>query len=354
VWLLVLRPRSLHPLRLRAVLASRSRARQRGQALAKLPQNQLARRRVQLDLRPGVHASFLGDGVGAKLRGEPIDLIGPSDVQIELDADLAQGLAYLVVLGAHEAHVLGVQRGDGRKEVHLFEIQVGQESVFELRPRRTHRVAIVTPHDLAHLVELYPERAVLRAERVEHFCPLGRFFVHGFLRGHGVASTHAESIGRAIPPPRLAGRLLLAAGMRPRQIYKFMSVCTQSIPHDATMARAHQLMREHHVRHLPVLDGGVLVGVVSDRDLHFTETLRGVDDTRVAVEEAMTREPFFVAPDAHLADVAAQMAEHKYGCAVVMDGMRVVGMFTTTDALRALVAVIEEESATTPSARSRA
>ena len=145
--------------------------------------------------------------------------------------------------------------------------------------------------------------------------------------------------------------------MRPRQIYTFMSVCTQSIRHDATMARAHQLMREHHVRHLPVLDGGVLVGVVSDRDLRFIETLRDVDDTRVAVEEAMTREPYFVAPDAPLAEVAAKMAEHKYGCAVVMDGQRVVGMFTTTDALRALAMVLHEggaEGVSPPSSRPRA
>ncbi len=138
--------------------------------------------------------------------------------------------------------------------------------------------------------------------------------------------------------------------MHTRQIYKFMSVCTQSIRHDAPLARAHQLMREHHVRHLPVLDGGVLVGIVSDRDLRFIETLRDVDDTRVAVEEAMTREPYFVTPDTPLSQVAGQMAEHKYGCAVVMDGMRVVGMFTTTDALRALATVLEEEAAS-PSKR---
>jgi acetoin utilization protein AcuB len=104
-------------------------------------------------------------------------------------------------------------------------------------------------------------------------------------------------------------------------------------------------MREHRVRHLPVLDGGVLVGIVSDRDLRFIETLRDVDPETVLVEEAMTPEPFFAAPDALVKDVADQMARHKYGCAVVMEGAKVVGIFTTTDALRALVTVLDESGA---------
>ena len=133
--------------------------------------------------------------------------------------------------------------------------------------------------------------------------------------------------------------------MRSLQVYKFMSVCTQSIGRDQTLATAHRMMREHRIRHLPVLDGGALVGLVSDRDLRFIETLRDVDPQTVLVEEAMTVEPYFVAPSASVKDVAEQMAKHKYGCAVVMDGSKVVGIFTTTDALRALVSVLDDTQA---------
>jgi acetoin utilization protein AcuB len=129
--------------------------------------------------------------------------------------------------------------------------------------------------------------------------------------------------------------------MHPFEVYKFMSVCTQSIGRDQTLAKAHERMREHRIRHLPVLDAGVLVGVVTERDLRFIETLRDVDPTKVRVEEAMTPEPYFVAPNASVREVAQEMAKHKYGCAVVMDGARVVGIFTTTDALHALAAVLE-------------
>lgn len=121
-----------------------------------------------------------------------------------------------------------------------------------------------------------------------------------------------------------------------------MSVCTQSIERDQALRAADELMRTHHIRHLPVLDHGVLVGVVTDRDLRFFESLRDVDTARVKVEEAMTPEPFFVAPDASVRDVAKRMSEHKLGCAVVMDGGNIVGIFTTTDALRALVDVLDD------------
>lgn len=142
--------------------------------------------------------------------------------------------------------------------------------------------------------------------------------------------------------------------MRTHQIYMAMSVATQSIGRDQPLLRAHELMRTHHVRHLPVLDGGVLVGIVSDGDLRFIETLRDVDPAEVTVEEAMTPEPYFVPPCAPLGEVVAHMAAHKYGCAVVMDGPKVAGIFTTSDALRALAALLEEGAAGAPAAREAA
>jgi acetoin utilization protein AcuB len=48
-----------------------------------------------------------------------------------------------------------------------------------------------------------------------------------------------------------------------------------------------------------------------------------------------------VGPRTSLAKVAATMAEHKYGSAVVMEKNRVVGMFTTVDALRALAETLD-------------
>src|SRR5688500_11904580 len=85
-----------------------------------------------------------------------------------------------------------------------------------------------------------------------------------------------------------------------------------------SLSTAHLLMTKHRIRHLPVLDGGSLVGLVSLRDLHFIETLRDVDPDVVTVEEAMTAEPYAVGTNASLSTVVAMMAKHKYGSAVVI------------------------------------
>ncbi len=107
-----------------------------------------------------------------------------------------------------------------------------------------------------------------------------------------------------------------------------------------TLAEAHELLRAHGIRHLPVIEQGRLIGVVSQRDLYLLETLRNVDPATERVAEAMTPDPFTVTPDAPLDEVAHEMAEHKYGCAVVVEGGAVVGVFTTVDALRVLSAVL--------------
>jgi acetoin utilization protein AcuB len=49
----------------------------------------------------------------------------------------------------------------------------------------------------------------------------------------------------------------------------------------------------------------------------------------------MTSHPYFVSPDAKIDEVVSEMAEHKYGAAVVMQNEKVVGVFTTVDAMRA-------------------
>jgi acetoin utilization protein AcuB len=109
---------------------------------------------------------------------------------------------------------------------------------------------------------------------------------------------------------------------------------------DQSLAKAHEMMRNHQIRHLPVLHGGKLVGIVSQRDLHLMETFGAIDQERVTVEEAMTSEVYVVEPTTHLAEVARTMAEHRFGSCVVMLAGKVVGVFTMVDAARALSEVL--------------
>ncbi|HVH45864.1 MAG TPA: CBS domain-containing protein [Labilithrix sp.] len=115
-----------------------------------------------------------------------------------------------------------------------------------------------------------------------------------------------------------------------------MSGAPHSIGRDQTLDTAHAMMHKLGIRHLPVLEAGRLVGLLSQRDLYLVETLRDVDPKLVTVDEAMSQDVYQVTPSADLHGVVRSMIEHKYGCAVVMEKDRVVGIFTTVDAMRAL------------------
>jgi len=119
-------------------------------------------------------------------------------------------------------------------------------------------------------------------------------------------------------------------------IADYMSPTVHSVGKGQSLAMAHDLMRTSQIRHLPVLDGGKLVGIISLRDLHLVETLPDVDPMKVSVEDAMTEDVYSVKKTDDLRDVAKHMAENKLGSAIVVEHNKVVGVFTTTDALRAL------------------
>lgn len=107
------------------------------------------------------------------------------------------------------------------------------------------------------------------------------------------------------------------------------------------MSQAHEIMREHGIRHLPVLDAGKLVGMVSQRDLYLIESLPGGDPEEIPVEDAMSEPVYVVAPEAPVDDVVEHMADHKLGSAVIVNRRGVVeGVFTTVDALQAFSAVL--------------
>jgi acetoin utilization protein AcuB len=120
------------------------------------------------------------------------------------------------------------------------------------------------------------------------------------------------------------------------QIMKHMTASPHSVGSDQTIETAARMMAEHHIRHLPVLSGGRLRGILTDRDIKLIETFRDVDPTKMTVEEAMTEKPYTVSPEAPLDEVAETMAANKYGSAVIMQNEKVVGIFTTVDACDAL------------------
>jgi acetoin utilization protein AcuB len=122
----------------------------------------------------------------------------------------------------------------------------------------------------------------------------------------------------------------------------YMTVAPHTIQQDQSLADARDLMRAHRIRHLPVLDGSRLIGLVSQRDLLLLQTLEDVDPQRVAVREAMTENTYAIGRDATVRTVAADMADHRYGSAIVVDRGQVIGIFTAIDGLRALSLLLSQ------------
>lgn len=120
------------------------------------------------------------------------------------------------------------------------------------------------------------------------------------------------------------------------KVYQYMTPSPHTVAPSVTVREAMETMRTLGVRHLPVVDDGVLLGVLSDREVRAVALVPDAAE-KLTVEQAMAREPYFVQVDAPVREVAAHMAVEKLGSAVVMDRGNVVGIFTTVDALRALV-----------------
>ena len=121
-------------------------------------------------------------------------------------------------------------------------------------------------------------------------------------------------------------------------IAKYMSAGPHTIGREQSLAAAKELMNRIHVRHLPVLHGGKLVGLISERELAVIEALPG--SKSLSVEDAMVPDVYLASADAPLDTVAAEMARLKVGSAVVVKDDIVVGVFTAVDGLRALAEVL--------------
>jgi acetoin utilization protein AcuB len=117
-----------------------------------------------------------------------------------------------------------------------------------------------------------------------------------------------------------------------------------SIDVDAPLEEAHKLMREHHFRHLPVTSHRAIVGVLTDRDIKL---ILGPDfgspsERELKVREAYVEQPCVVPASTSVATIARTMADNHIGSAIVTKNDKLVGIFTVTDACRALAQVLDD------------
>jgi len=116
-----------------------------------------------------------------------------------------------------------------------------------------------------------------------------------------------------------------------------------TISESDTLSTVEDIMTLGRVRHMPVVHGGKLVGVVSERDLlrASLSNLSGIDDGRrraflhgVEIARVMSSPPVVVHPDETVEAAARVMAENKIGCLPVLEDGRLLGLITETDVLR--------------------
>jgi acetoin utilization protein AcuB len=123
------------------------------------------------------------------------------------------------------------------------------------------------------------------------------------------------------------------------RVDEYTSPVLVKISADKNLDEALEMMQENGVRHLPVEHNSKIVGIVSERDLM---AFMGKDWTSmVKIEDIMNINVLSVYGSENLGEVALQLSSQKVGSALVLDeGGDIYGIFTTTDALNALVEIL--------------
>jgi predicted transcriptional regulator len=119
-----------------------------------------------------------------------------------------------------------------------------------------------------------------------------------------------------------------------------MTVQPCSVAADLALADALDRMEANNIRHLLVTRDGHLVGVISNRDIALAESLPGIKAKKLKVADAMSEHVYMCNTDTPLEEVATEMEDHRYGCVAVLQDDLVVGIFTTTDAMRAIRTIV--------------
>jgi len=151
-------------------------------------------------------------------------------------------------------------------------------------------------------------------------------------------------------PDRASGtpHVPVSAQGAPLRVRDVMSVSPVTIPPSLSVHEAHTLMPQHKVWHLPVLQDGCLVGIVSDRDIRLVlpspATSLAVWELRPLLDQLtvgamMTCFVMTTVPDCRMTEAVGRMLGHRVGALPVVEDRRVVGILIHTDVLRAFRSV---------------
>jgi acetoin utilization protein AcuB len=128
-------------------------------------------------------------------------------------------------------------------------------------------------------------------------------------------------------------------------VSKYMTQKLISVTEEMSVKQAFFLMQSHRVRHIPVVDGEALVGIISDRDLRRPRWTEQLDDwtsyyqinDEHRVEHVMTRNPLTVRASDHILEAVKIFREHRFGALPVLNKHGdLVGIISAQDLLEPL------------------
>ena len=138
----------------------------------------------------------------------------------------------------------------------------------------------------------------------------------------------------------------MTPSQQPQYVRDLMTPTPISVSSNTPVHEAHALMQQHRIRHLPVLDHGRLVGMVSDRDIRLVlpspATSLSVYEigyllVHLMMAEIMHRFPITIVPDRPVTEAVRHMLAHQVGALPVVAGWKVVGIVTRSNLLQAFL-----------------
>ncbi len=119
------------------------------------------------------------------------------------------------------------------------------------------------------------------------------------------------------------------------RVREVMTPAVATVRPDASLVEAAQLMRAQDIGDVLVAQDGVLLGVLTDRDIALRAVAEGLDPVTVSCQAVCTPDPVCVAPGTEVATAARLMREHAVRRLPVVDGLGMVGVVSLGDLAQA-------------------